>query len=265
MDTLRWIILGVGVLLVIVVYLVSRGQRPRHRPMPLEDDEEDISDVRLIVREESDDLGAELDRELAELTTQVREESGERGASEKQAAPEPDTPAGTVKKKPIGKPSRKPGKRDKKASAPPPAEPELIIVLHVAVPAKRRLDGTELRVAFDAVGLEFGDMDIYHCYSQVNGERRQLFSVANMIKPGTLRDEDLEDLETPGVSLFMRLPGPLRPLDALDEMLDVARRLAAELDAQMLAENRIPLTQQLTEHMRDRVRSFSLEMERARA
>jgi cell division protein ZipA len=262
MDTLRWIILGVGVLLVIVVYLVSRAQRPHNRHIPLDDYEEDISDVRLIVRDEPEDLGAELDRELAELTSQVREESEERGAAEKPAPARAEKPARPT---PTRKPPRKPHKGDRKKVSVPAQEPELIIVLHVAVPAQRRIHGAELRVAFDTVGLEFGDMDIYHRYSEVNGARRQLFSVANMIKPGTLRDEDLDDMETPGVSLFMRLPGPLRPLDALDEMLDVSRKLAAELDAQVLAENRIPLTQQLTEHMRDRVRSFSLEMERARA
>ena len=257
MDTLRWIILGVGVLLVIVVYLVSRSQRPRDRVLPQDDFEEDVSDVRLIVREEKEDLDAELDRELAELTNQVREESSERAPAQRGA--DRPTPAETPK------PPRnraRPRTGDKPAKAAP--QPELIIVLHVAATGERRLRGEDLREALETAGLEFGDMDIYHRYSEVDGERRQLFSVANMIKPGTLRDQDLVDLETPGVSLFMRLPGPLRPLEALEEMLDVAGRLAAGLDAQLLAENRIPLTRQLTEHMRDRVRAFSLEMERAR-
>jgi cell division protein ZipA len=272
MDTLRWIILGAGVLLAIVVYLVSRHQRPRHRGLPVADEyEEDVSDVRLIVRAEQEEtLDSDLSQELAALTDQVREEAAERPQPESAPVESPpptatDTGAARPSKpSPLAAAVPKLGRGKAKAEKPARPEPELIIVLHVAAKGQGRVSGQALRDALEVAGLEFGEMDIYHRYSEVGGERRQLFSAANMIKPGTLRAQDLDGLQTPGLSLFMRLPGPLRPLDALDEMLAVAGRLAAEIDGQLLAENRIPLTRQLTEHMRDRVRAFSLEMERAR-
>lgn len=274
MDTLRWIILGAGVLLAIVVYLVSRHQRPRHRELPVADDyEDDVSDVRLIVRAEQEEtLDSDLSQELAALTDQVREEAAERPQPEP-APVESPPPAATdtaavrpSKPSPLAAAVPKLGRGKAKVEKParPVPEPELIIVLHVAAKGQGRVSGQALRDALEAAGLEFGEMDIYHSYSEVGGERRQLFSAANMIKPGTLRAQDLDGLQTPGLSLFMRLPGPLRPLEALDEMLAVAGRLATEIDGQLLAENRIPLTRQLSEHMRDRVRAFSLEMERAR-
>ena len=261
MDTLRWIILGVGVALAVVIYLMSRSQRPKHRaPLPDEALEDvDVIDVGLNTREEDLEISIEeLDAELRQITGWVREESDEHKRTEPAAA---DGGNDTPKEKPSARTRPRAGKAS-------PAEremPELFIILHVAARGTRRLSGQELLDGFEAVGLYFGEMDIFHCYSEVNGAQRQLFSVANMIKPGTLIPGEMAELQTPGVSFFMRLPGPLRPMEAFDEMLDRARRLAAALDAQVLAENRVPLTQQLTEHMRDRVRNFSLEMERARA
>ena len=199
----------------------------------------------------------------------MRAAAAERPQSE--TAPVESSPAATEsgavrpsKPSPLAAAVPKLGRGKAKVEKPARPVPELIIVLHVAAKGQGRVSGPALRDALEVAGLEFGEMDIYHCYSTVGGERRQLFSAANMIKPGTLRAQDLDGLRTPGLSLFMRLPGPLRPLEALDEMLAVAGRLAAEIDGQLLAENRIPLTRQLSEHMRDRVRAFSLEMERAR-
>jgi cell division protein ZipA len=80
--------------------------------------------------------------------------------------------------------------------------------------------------------------------------------VANLVKPGNFDMARIASLQTPGLSFFMALPGPVSALDAWDAMLPTAQRLAELLDGLVLDEERNALGRQRIAHMRDELRGW---------
>jgi cell division protein ZipA len=138
---------------------------------------------------------------------------------------------------------------------------ERIVTLFVVAREGDRFHGSDLVVAAEKAGLEFGDMGIYHRLVDGKRELGPLFSVANMLKPGNFDLGRLEALRTPGVSFFMTLPGPLSALDGWDTMLPTAQRLAELLDGLVLDEERNALGRQGIAHIRDQLRGWDRDHE----
>lgn len=143
------------------------------------------------------------------------------------------------------------------ATPDPDDGPKLIIALHVSR-AAQPIDGTELFPAFEEAGLEYGSMDIFH---HVLDDGREAFSVANMVEPGTFDPTVLvEGIETPGVTLFTVLPGPLAGMPTFERMLSCGRRLAEMLGADLLDESRSAVTRQTEAHLRERIAAFEARL-----
>jgi cell division protein ZipA len=144
----------------------------------------------------------------------------------------------------------------------PDRQIERIVTLFVAARAGDLLAGSDIVVAAEKAGLEFGDMGIFHRLvigKKVDGP---VFSMANMVKPGNFDMSQLDSVQTPGVTLFMTLPGPLPALDAWEMLLPTAQRLAELLDAQVLDEGRNALGRQRIAHLRDELRAWDRQQER---
>jgi hypothetical protein len=90
------------------------------------------------------------------------------------------------------------------------------------------------------------------------------FSVANVTHPGTFDDAALDGVSSPGLSFFLRLPGPQRPLEAFDCMLETARVVARKLDGELQDESHSVFTSQTAEHYRQRIREFVHRISRPR-
>jgi cell division protein ZipA len=133
---------------------------------------------------------------------------------------------------------------------------ERIVSLFVMAREGQTFNGTDLIVAAEKAGLEYGDMGIYHRLVDGRREAGPIFSVANMLKPGSFDLTRLDALRTPGLSFFMTLPGPVTALDAWDAMLPAAQRLAELLDGQVLDEERNALGRQRIAHIRDELRGW---------
>ncbi|MEO8673695.1 MAG: cell division protein ZipA [Tahibacter sp.] len=138
-----------------------------------------------------------------------------------------------------------------------PEQPvERIVTLFVSSRAGSVMHGADLVVAAEKCGLEFGDMGIFHRMVDGKPELGPIFSAANMVKPGHFDMSRVDQLNTPGLSFFMALPGPLSALDAWDTMLPTAQRLAELLDAVVLDEERNALGRQRVAHIRDELRAW---------
>jgi len=72
------------------------------------------------------------------------------------------------------------------------------------------------------------------------------------------------DYETPGLSLFCQLPGPVSSSEAFDVLLKKARSIADSLGGQLCDDKRNLLTEQATGHYRDRISAFDHEVALAR-
>jgi len=106
-------------------------------------------------------------------------------------------------------------------------------------------------------------MGIFHRLLPGKPQAGPVFSMANMIKPGSFDMRHVDTLRTPGVSFFMTLPGPLPALDAWDAMLPTAQRLAELLDGSVLDEERNALGRQGVAHVRDELRAYDRKQERS--
>ena len=107
-------------------------------------------------------------------------------------------------------------------------------------------------------GLKFGEMSIFH--QRANGDNKGpvVFSVANILNPGTFDLNNMDDFYTRGVSLFLALPAPVNNLQAFDQMLDVAQQICGSLDGELKDDHRSNMTAQTIEHYRQRISDFEL-------
>ncbi|HBK55088.1 MAG TPA: cell division protein ZipA [Xanthomonadales bacterium] len=140
-----------------------------------------------------------------------------------------------------------------------------IVTLLVAARAGCVLRGPDLVVAAEKAGLVFGRHDIFHRLADGRPDQPAIFSVANLIQPGSFDLGQIAELETPGISLFMALPGPLPALDAWEALLPTAQRLAELLDAIVLDEDRNALSRQRIAHIRDELRAYDRKREDRRS
>ncbi|WP_421191567.1 cell division protein ZipA [Aeromonas jandaei] len=104
------------------------------------------------------------------------------------------------------------------------------------------LQGATLLSSLMALGFKFGEMDIFHRHEDANGKGEVLFSMINMVKPGTFNPYRMEQFSTPGVSLFMQLPLRSNAAFAFEDMLQAADQLASDLDAMLTDMERSPLS-----------------------
>jgi cell division protein ZipA len=141
------------------------------------------------------------------------------------------------------------------------AEFDRIVTLYVAARAGHQLNGPDLVVAAEKAGLVHGHMSIYHRLVDGHPELGPVFSVANMVKPGSFDLTRVQEMRTPGISFFMTLPAPMLALDAWDAMLPTAQRMAELLDALVLDEERNALGRQRIAHIRDELRAYDRKRE----
>lgn len=118
--------------------------------------------------------------------------------------------------------------------------------------------GTELARVATELGLQEGERGTLDCYAEAGGSRRgqPVFSIANVLEPGTFDWKAIDDLKTPGLVCFMRLPGPVDGKTAVELMLSVTQRLAESLDGVLCDDRRLRLSQQGIEHVRSEVTEF---------
>ncbi|MDP1539822.1 MAG: cell division protein ZipA [Moraxellaceae bacterium] len=93
--------------------------------------------------------------------------------------------------------------------------------------------GSELLRCMLQYGLRFGEMDIFHRHESPSGRGEILFSMAQAVEPGTFDIDEMDRSLIAGVTFFMSLPG-YKSLIAFDLLVDTARRLANELDGELL-------------------------------
>ena len=133
-----------------------------------------------------------------------------------------------------------------------------ILVLHVVAPRNRPFTGVALGAALRRAGLNLGEMSIYHYREDDAADREPLFSVANMVAPGTLTDEDLSDMMTPGVTLFLQVHLCDRPHRAFEVLLETSHVLARDLGGRIMDAQQSTATNQTLAHMREDMNQWLL-------
>ncbi|GAA5189696.1 cell division protein ZipA [Ferrimonas gelatinilytica] len=138
-----------------------------------------------------------------------------------------------------------------------PQEPVDVLVLHV-VGRKGPILGEELLPNLTTMGYKFGEMAIFHRHQHSAGTGPVLFSLANMMQPGTFDPDNMEQFTTEGVALFMTLPSHTDARINFSMMLGSARGLAALHDAELLDDQRQPWSDGAEARYLERIRRAEL-------
>jgi len=140
-------------------------------------------------------------------------------------------------------------------------EEQEVIVINVMSRQPEGFVGAELLENVLACGMRYGDMNIFHQYAATTNDECMLYSMANIVKPGTFDLNQMQSFQTPGVSFFMTLPlrasSSVSAMDAFDKMLTSAKRIAQSLNGELKDERRSVMTGQTIEHCRQRISEFS--------
>lgn len=131
---------------------------------------------------------------------------------------------------------------------------EELVIMHIMARDKGEIAGGDLLELLLRAGLRFGPLDIFH-YRNPQGQME--FSLANCVQPGTLNPDAMDQMATPGVTLFMQLPLRADMMTSFDHMYEMAVYLSKNLDADLLDEEHSTVTPQRVEHYRERLRNFA--------
>jgi len=232
-NELRLIIAGIGALILILIYVFGQPKKPEQGR-------------RFFAKREP---GQRIDPVLGEDTISVGDETGFDTEIDKLAAAMSEN---KESREALGHASV--GMR-------PNLPVEKIVTLFVAARAGETIAGTDLVVAAEKAGLQYGDMGVFHRLIISKPESGPIFSMANMVKPGSFDMKHVDAWQTPGVSFFMALPGPLPALNGWDVMLPCAQRMAELLNATLLDEERNALGRQRIAHIRDDLRAYDRKQE----
>ncbi len=234
MDELRWILLGIGTVLIAGVYLwgirgslIDKIRKPdhglsEHHPEafiadgehdPLQRREPSIGDLT--------DSGPEQHEEEAE-------------AAELQSEPDPVETVDDV---------------DEDSE-------RLNIVVTLIGQDERQFSGTQIGRVAAELGLRKGREGTLDCYPDDSSQGIPVFSIANVLEPGVFDWSQMDTLRTPGLVCFMRLPGAIDGQSALELMLGVTQGMSERLGATLCDDRRMRLSPQGVEHLRSQVTEF---------
>ncbi|MCI0654502.1 MAG: cell division protein ZipA C-terminal FtsZ-binding domain-containing protein [Methylococcaceae bacterium] len=210
-DYLRWILAGCGFILVAGIYVRERLRRKRtdHRKRDLRPDSNSTLGAFSLKataddREAYTDLPSMRNEPFDPLVSGDRATQFESEIEVRDAA-------------------------DQKSSK--PNDPFGIVQIKVTRRTGMCFSGTLLIGALRSIGLEYGAMNIFH--KRQGGSQSPLFSVVNLVEPGTFPIDDPGHFESPGVAFFLQLAVSNQPQFAFDEMLRAAQILAARIGGEI--------------------------------
>ncbi|GEM74705.1 cell division protein ZipA [Vibrio sagamiensis] len=140
----------------------------------------------------------------------------------------------------------------------PKAEPEMqVIVLNVHCAGEAPFVGTKLFDSMQQNGLIYGEMNIFHRHIDLSGNGKVLFSVANMMQPGTLEHDDPAEFTTQGISFFMTLPCYGEADQNFNLMLRIAQQIADDMGGNVLDDQRNLMTPDRLASYRRQIADFN--------
>jgi cell division protein ZipA len=158
---------------------------------------------------------------------------------------------------PKARPQKQPSEKPKES---PQQE---ILVIHLMTTTGQTCSGQLLLDAVLKQGLRYGEMKIFHRHTDENGSGPVLFSMANLLNPGTFDLTTIGHQELVGVTLFMAPSDLEKPAEVFDLMIETAEYIAEKLQLNMMDESRSSMTKQTIEHYRQRAHQAILFQERS--
>ncbi len=142
-------------------------------------------------------------------------------------------------------------------------QPQEVLVIHLMANKGETVAGQQLLDVILGVGLRYGAMKIFHRHLNDDGSGPVLFSMANLVNPGTFDLNTMGELEVPGVTLFMALDDIEDPVSAFNTMIEAVDSIVASLQLNVMDESRSSMTRQTIDHYRQRARDVSFRRDQS--
>lgn len=229
MDELRWILLGLGALIIIGVYAHGSWEKIREQGWPK---------WRRKTSEENDRVEPDAFYDDDEILGEVRITRFDEPDSEIELTVEP-------------------------ALEPEAFGDEKIIVLTVMAPEGVQYAGDALADVAQSCGLKLTDQGVFRRGVDTDTGTVAAYTVANILEPGTFDQAKLTEQMTPGVVMIMQLPGPFDGSSTFEQMLATARTIVDRLGGELLDGRRCNLSAQSIEHIREELLEYRRRSELA--
>lgn len=174
-------------------------------------------------------------------------------ADKESVRPAENWPFDPILDQPLGQPLPEPA--DIASSKPVlSSEAKTMVALTVMASRHQTFKGSDIQAAAEEAGLHLATSGLFERHSaRESNTNNPVFSLAHLRKPGSFEPETLEHLSTPGLLLFMSLPGPLEGTKALDLLVLAADRIARKLNGNICDEQGRRMTNQGLLALRDKV------------
>jgi len=134
---------------------------------------------------------------------------------------------------------------------------ELIIAINIRSNQEEGFKGTDIFEAMEQLGIEHGNMSIFHHYGiEKEPTEYPVFSIANLVKPGTFNPAEQDTFSTPGLIAFLQLPCSLGGRVAFELMLHYTQRLADMLQGHLEDDRKQLVDAELIDFMRKGIDEF---------
>jgi len=252
MDLLRWVLLFIGIAILVAIYLSGRSSENRLRPKkkpkahkePMIDEgslDETLESLDRVVAEK---MGVEADAMVSPSEPKMKHKVKAKSKTNIEKINIKDTIERFDEQK-TGSWQAFTGEVKGR-----------IISLHVAALGEATFSGQDLVSIFTARNYKYGKMAIFH---EVHGNEI-IYSIANMVEPGIFNLDTMDELQTPGLTLFISLPAPLSATVVFDAMLNEAISLSQELGGQLRSDQHNVLTNQRITQIQDELREYERQL-----
>ncbi|MCB1777179.1 MAG: hypothetical protein KDI50_07070 [Candidatus Competibacteraceae bacterium] len=284
---LQWLLAGIGVIIIALIYVwgmrahIREGLRKRRRQPSLQKEpvfgdpsdssapNEEISNGHnfggmLITPDHPLAEKALIDVEIRPLYRQTQSTPGEEEPTvdvkvDVDADPVTETKAISETDSVIeADPVAVAGPPDDSTRKPISTEPlKMTVALTViAVPIGQSVfKGPDIQAVALDLNFQLGASGLFERYAE-SSDGEPIFSMAHLRKPGIFEASTLDGVTTPGLLVFMSLPGPMEEIKALDLLVVIADQLAQQLGGMICDERRNRLTNKGLFHLRNEVMEF---------
>lgn len=283
MDQLRLILLIAGVVIIILIYIwgmrarikAKLRERRRRAAARMPENEPVLDEQGNLSADAADHSTGDIgrlasendpfaDQRLVDVEiTPIRRPSSETNRQETQETPTAETTHKKATADTLDKPAVRPAnKPSKERTAAKPAEealkePEKVVLLTLMAPPGQPFRGRNIARVAQELDLKLSDTGIYECLADSDKEKgKPVFGIANILEPGTFDPDKMEALSSPGLLVFMRLPGPVDSVTATELLLTTTRQLAQRLGGMVCDERRNKLTTQAIVHLKSEIGEF---------
>lgn len=111
------------------------------------------------------------------------------------------------------------------------------------------------------LNLELGEFNIFHRLDKKTN--KSIFSMANIVEPGSFDKTAMDSFKTPGLTLFSQLPAPIDCVKVYSDMVDVAKRIRYIVGAELRDSSHSVMTAQSIEHEREAVVQYKHKLQLA--